>query len=122
MHKPKDVDSYIAHSDKEARPKLNEIRNVIKFTIPKAEEGISWGVPFYKYHGALAGFAVYKNHVSFGGAALLQNEDRERLEKKGYVTGKKTLQIQFGQKVPAIVIKKILKAQAKINEAKRGIK
>ena len=49
MYKAKDVDSYIANSDKEARPKLKEIREIIKSTIPKAEEGISWGVPFYKY-------------------------------------------------------------------------
>jgi uncharacterized protein YdhG (YjbR/CyaY superfamily) len=90
MSKPKDVDSYIANSVREARPKLKEIRKIIKSAIPKVEEGISWGVPFYKYHGALAGFAPYKNHVSFGLAAMLQSEDREMLEKKGYITGKKS--------------------------------
>ena len=74
MSKPKDVDSYIANSGREARPILKEIREIIKSTIPKVEEGISWGVPFYKYHGALAGFAAYKNHVSFGfGADVLQS-------------------------------------------------
>ena len=41
MSKPKDVDSYIANSGREARPKLKEIRKIIKSTIPKAEEGIS---------------------------------------------------------------------------------
>ena len=50
MYKAKDFDSYIANSGREARPKLKEIRKIIKSTIPKAEEGISWGVPFYKYH------------------------------------------------------------------------
>ena len=119
----KDVDSYIASSGREARPKLKEIRKIIKSTIPKVEEGISWGVPFYKYHGALAGFAAYKNHVSFGfGAAVLQSEDRKMLEKKGYKTGKGTMQIKFDQKVPATAIKKILIAKAKMNEAKRAIK
>jgi len=66
VSKPKGVDSYIANSGREARPKLKEIRKIIKSTIPKVEEGISYGVPFYKYHGALAGFAAFKNHVSFG--------------------------------------------------------
>ena len=42
MYKAKDVDSYIANSGREARPKLNEIREIIKLAIPKAEEGISW--------------------------------------------------------------------------------
>ena len=122
MYKAKDVDSYIANSGREARPKLKEIREIIKSTIPKVEEGISWGIPFYKYHGILAGFAVFKNHVSFGFAALLQSKDREILEKKGYITGKKTIQIKFDQKVPTTSIKQILKAKAKMNEAKRAIK
>ncbi|HEV2193826.1 MAG TPA: DUF1801 domain-containing protein [Nitrosopumilaceae archaeon] len=85
----KDVDSYIASSGREARPKLKEIRKIIKSTIPKVEEGISWGVPFYKYHGVLAGFTAFKNHVSFGFADVFQSKDREMLEKKGYITGKK---------------------------------
>jgi len=122
MSKPKDVDSYIANSGREARPKLKEIRKIIKSTIPKVEEGISWGVPFYKYHGVLLGFAAYKNHVSFGFCVVLQSEDRKMLEKKGYITGKKTIQIKFDQKVPTTAIKQILKAKAKMNEAKRAIK
>lgn len=123
MAKPKDVDSYIANSRIEAHTTLQKIRKIIKSTIPNAEEGISWGVPFYKYHGDLAGFAAYKNHVSFGfGAAVLQSEDRKMLEKKGYIIGKGTIQIKFDQKVPSKEIKKILEAKAKMNETKRAIK
>ena len=117
-----DVDSYIASSEPEARPTLNELRKLIKSTIPKAEESISWGVPFYKYHGLLAGFAVFKNHVSFGLAFVLESKDREELAEKGYTTGKKTVQIRFDQKVPTTVITKILKAKATMNEAKRTTK
>ena len=62
----KDVDSYIASSGREAHPTLEELRKLIKSTIPGVEEGISWGVPFYKYHGVLAGFAAFRNQVSFG--------------------------------------------------------
>ncbi len=120
---PKNVDSYIANSGSEARPILEELRKIIKSTIPKAEEGISYNVPIYNYHGILAGFAVYKNHVSFGfGADVLQNRDRKMLEEKGYKTGKGTMQIKFDQEVPTTAIKQILKAKAKMNEAKRAIK
>jgi uncharacterized protein len=120
MYKAKDVDAYIANSALEARPILSEIREIIKSTIPKAEEKISWGVPFYRYHGALVGFATFKSHVSFGlGLDGLQSKDRKMLEKKGYITGKKIIQVNFDQKVPAKEIKQILKAQAKMNEAKQ---
>ncbi|MFX0057577.1 MAG: iron chaperone [Candidatus Heimdallarchaeota archaeon] len=123
MSKPKDVDSYIANSSREARPILKEIREIIKSTIPKAEERIWYGVPFYKFHGELAGFAAYKKHISFGfGAGVLQNKDRKMLEEKGYKTGKGTMQIKFDQKVPTSAIKKILKAKAEMNEAKIEIK
>jgi uncharacterized protein YdhG (YjbR/CyaY superfamily) len=119
IEKAKDVDSYIANSAGEARPTLKAIRKLIRSTIPKAEESISWSVPFYKYHGGLVGFAAYKNHVSLGFAADLQQKDRDMLENKGYPTGIKTVQIRFDQKVPAAAVKRILKAQAKVNEAKK---
>jgi uncharacterized protein YdhG (YjbR/CyaY superfamily) len=121
VSKPRDVDEYIANSAAEARPKLDELRAIVRATVPQAEEGISWSVPFYRYHGALAGFAVYKNHVSFGlGAGLLQSSDRKLLEDKGYATGKRTIQIRFDQSVPATVIRRILKEQAEMNEAARS--
>lgn len=46
----KSVDEYIESSPPESRPTLVELRSIIKSTVPKAEEGISWGVPFYKFH------------------------------------------------------------------------
>ncbi|KKQ74529.1 MAG: hypothetical protein US96_C0030G0009 [Candidatus Woesebacteria bacterium GW2011_GWB1_38_5b] len=119
----KDVDAYITSSVVESRPILKELRKIIKSTIPNVEEKISWGVPFYRYHGELGGYAVYKNHVSFGcGGADLQSEDRKMLGENGYKTGKKTVQIKFDQKVPTKVIKQILKTKAKSNVAKREIK
>jgi len=121
--KPKDVDSYIANSDGKARQILEEIRRIIRSTVPEAEEGISWNVPIYRFHGILGGFAVYKNHVSFGfGADVLQIEDREMLEERGFKIGKGTMQIRFDQEVPATVIEKILRAKAEMNEAKSAEK
>jgi uncharacterized protein YdhG (YjbR/CyaY superfamily) len=119
VSKPEDVDSYIANSDQKARPKLEELRELVTSTIPTVEEGINYGVPFYKYHGDLAGFAVYNKHVSFGfGAAVLDANERNTFEEEGYVTGKRTIQIKFDQEVPTTTIKEILRRQARMNEAK----
>src|SRR3954447_6143998 len=93
----KDVDAYIASAPRDAQATLRELRALIKATIPGVEETVSWGVPFYRYHGPLGGFAVCK----------------------GYKTGKKTFQIKFGQEVPAAAIKRILKAEAKRNQVSR---
>ncbi len=120
IEKREDVDTYIADSSENARSKLEQLRKIIKSTIPRAEEKIWYGVPFYNYHGELAGFAAYKNHVSFGfGAGVLQSKDREILEKNGYKIGKGTMQIKYDQEMPIAEIKKILKAKAKMNELKK---
>ena len=85
MSNLKDVGSYIANADRDARPTLKELRKIIKSTIPEAEEGIKYNVPFYEFHGTHIGFSAYKNHASFGiGADVLQSEDRKMLEDKGY--------------------------------------
>jgi uncharacterized protein YdhG (YjbR/CyaY superfamily) len=115
----KSVATYISAASKEARPHLREIRAAVKSAVPKAEEGISYGKPYYKYHGMLAGFDAYKNHIGFEiWANKLESDDRKKLKEKGYKTGSRTFQIGHDQKVPAAMIKKMVKAQAKINEAK----
>ncbi|HMK10026.1 MAG TPA: DUF1801 domain-containing protein [Acidimicrobiales bacterium] len=118
--KPEDVDSYIAAASPEARSTLEAVRAAFRSAVPEAEEGISWGVPFYKHYGALGGFAVYKRHVSFGLPVNLRDEDREALEQKGYVTGKKTVQVAFDQRVPTAALKRLVKAQARENEVAKA--
>ncbi len=123
MRKATDVDSYIAESVPEAHPVLNELRALIKATIPEVNEGIWYGVPFYEHHGELVGFDTAKKHVSFGfGKDVITDEDRQALEAKGYKLGKGTMQIKFDQKVPVTAIKKILKTKAKRNETEGAMK
>lgn len=117
-YKAENVDEYIKNAPKEQQDKLKEIRAVVKSAVPEAEESISWGVPFYKYHGLLAGFSAGKNHVLFGLAFALDNDFRKKLEEKGYGTGIKTVQIKYDQKVPEAEIKELLKARARANEIK----
>jgi uncharacterized protein YdhG (YjbR/CyaY superfamily) len=118
-YKAKTVDDYIAISPKAAQPKLSELRVLICSTVPNAEEKIAWGVPFYRYHGALGGYATFTNHVSFGFTEVLDlsKEERHELAKNNYQVGKKTIQIQFDQPVPADIIKRILKTRVAKNEA-----
>jgi len=116
-YKAGSVDEYIASAPVEAQSKLKEVRQVIKSTIPGAEEKISWGIPFYRYRSPLVGFASFARHVSFGlGLSGLSSEDRKTLEEQGYKTGSKIVQIRFDQKVPTAEMQRILLAQAEMNE------
>ncbi len=115
----KDVDEYISAAPDQTRSHLEAIRTAIKSAVPKAEEGISWGKPYYRFHGMLAGFDAFKNHVSFEiWADELESKDRKALEDEGYKTAKRTFQIRYDQKVPSAAIKSMVKAQAKANEGK----
>ena len=65
---------------------LEELRDLIRSTVPGVEEeGMGYGVPFYKHHGEFVGFAAFKNRVGFGfGYHVIPAGDRAALEADGY--------------------------------------
>ena len=62
---PKNVDDYLATVSQDSRKALKSLRKTIKSAAPKAEEVISYKIPFFKYHGPLVCFAAFANHCSF---------------------------------------------------------
>ncbi len=114
----KNVDEYISAAPKRARSHLKEIRTVVESAIPQAEERVGYGKPYYKYHGWIAGFDAYKNHIGFEVWDGLPDKDRKELEKKGYKTGSVTFQIRYDQAIPALIIKRLVRAQITLNENK----
>ena len=116
----RNVDEFIASAPQEAQPKLHELRTLIKSTVPDATESISWGIPFYKYYGLLAGFTALKNHVDFGLAFQIDDQVRQNLKEQGYDSGKKTIKILFDQPIPTVIIKQILSARAKANHTQKS--
>jgi uncharacterized protein len=112
---------YLASAPLESRAKLQELRTVIMTAIPEAEESIKWGIPFYTYHGLLAGFSVFKSYLSFGFNDVLEEKYLKVLQTDGYRTGKKTIHINFDQKIPVDVITSILHAKAKSNHPGFGL-
>ncbi|MEH6657072.1 iron chaperone [Leeuwenhoekiella marinoflava] len=113
--KPNTIEEYIQSAPEASQKIMKELKELIENSVPKAEGGISWNVPIYKYNGILAGFDVAKQHVSFG-IDSLKEEDRKALKEKGYKTGKSTIQIKFDQKVPMAEIKQLIKEQLITNE------
>src|SRR5438477_3634113 len=57
------VDEYLAKVPEPARGTLNKIRTVIRSAVPPdATECISYGMPAFRYKGALLGYAAFPNH------------------------------------------------------------
>ena len=113
---PKNVDTYIDAAPREARAKLMQLRKIIKATAPKADERISYGMPYYAYKGRLAYFALAKAHIGLYIPTPVVAEHKEEL--KDYGTSKATVRFPLDKKLPVVLIKKLVKARMKENEAR----
>lgn len=83
------MDAYIAAAPREIRIKLVLLRKIIKATAPKAQERISYGIPYYSYNGRLAYFAAFKKHIGFYVPNPVIEEHKNEL--KDYETTKATI-------------------------------
>ena len=105
-----EVDAYIVAAPIEARPKLRQLRKLIRSTVPEASEVISYKMPCYRYHGPLVWFAAFKNHVGiFIRPPIIQEHKREL---KGYVTTKSAVHFPMNKPLPTALIRKLVKTRA----------
>lgn len=116
MNNYKSVEDYIDSSPDSIKPKLNTIRDIIKDAAPHATEKISYGMPYYGYKGRLVYFAYYKNHIGF--YAMSPAMEKYKDEVKSFRTGKATLQFNLDQKLPEVLIRKLVREMVRVNEAK----
>ncbi|HVT00744.1 MAG TPA: DUF1801 domain-containing protein [Patescibacteria group bacterium] len=115
MQSYKTVDEYIAASPKNVQESLTKIREIIKTTVPEAEERISYSMPFYSYHGRLVYFAQTKTHI--GIYAIFEPVRKQfKDELKDYEMSKGTIRFPLNKPIPFDLIQRLIKAQAKWNE------
>ena len=115
----KDVDKYLAAVSEPARSTLNTIRATIRSALPsQATEGISYGIPVFKYKGALVWFAAFSKHCSFfpGSLAVIA---AFKTELKDCQTSKGTIRFPVDKPLPAALVRKLVKAQIVENERRK---
>ncbi len=118
MDKAKDIDGYLASVPQEQRAALQKLRKQIMAAAPGAVEGISWGMPSFKYKGKqFAGFAAFKMHCSFfpygSWKKLVPAADL-----KGFEKTKGTVHFTQDKPLPASLVRKLVKAKLKENAVK----
>ena len=112
----KSVDDYLKTTPPGARTKLRELRKAIKEAAPDAEEKISYGMPYYGYKGRLAYFAYAKHHIGlYAMPPVIQDHIKEL---KKYRTATATIRFPLDEDLPITLIKKLVKAGVKNNEAR----
>lgn len=115
----KDVDKYLAAVSEPARSILNTIRATIRSAVPpEATEDISYGIPAFKYKGALVWFAAFSKHCSFfpGSLAVIAAFEDEL---KNYQTSKGTIRFPADKPLPAALVRKLVRARIAENERRK---
>jgi uncharacterized protein YdhG (YjbR/CyaY superfamily) len=115
MKKAANVDEYIDGAPKEVQEKLRQLRALILQVSPDAVERISYGMPFYEYHGRLIYYGVAKNHIGLYIPPPVIEEHRKEIGR--YYATKATLHLPFHEDLPNELIKMLVRAKMKKNEA-----
>ena len=116
---PKTVNEYLERIPRPARTTLNRVREIIRSVAPpEATEGISYGIPTFKYKGMLASFAAFSDHCSLfpGAGPTIEFKD----ELKNFQTSKGTIRFAPNKPLPAALLKKLVKARITENNRKKG--
>lgn len=115
------VDKYIASFPRDVQAILRTMRKAVKTAVPEADEAIRYGMPGYRFHGALVYFAAFRAHYSFFAAS----PDIRRIFAKDlarYETSKGTIRLPYGKPVPVRLVQRITRYRAKENLAKAEAK
>jgi uncharacterized protein YdhG (YjbR/CyaY superfamily) len=107
------VDAYIAAAPKAAQPMLRQLRRAIRAAVPEADEGLSYRMPYYSYHGRLAYFAAHRQHVSLYAWGRVAERYARQVAK--FRSSKSTLRFPFGTRIPVGLVQKLVEARARAN-------
>jgi len=114
---PKSVDEYLAGIPEPARSTLKKMRAVIRSAVPRAAtETISYKIPAVRYKGMLLWFAAFSDHCSLFPTASVILAFKNEL--KGFQTSKGTIHFPLGKRLPAALVKKLVKARVAQVEGK----
>ncbi len=116
---PKNTDEYLAGVPEPARTTLSKMRAIIQSVVPaETTEAIGYGMPTFRYKGALVAFGAFSNHCSFFpmSAALIEQFKDDLLN---YETAKGTIRFPLDKPLPTALVKKFVKARIAQNEQKK---
>jgi len=112
------VDHYIVNLPMEQQIALKRVRQIIKNTVPGAQEYLSYKMPAYHFHGMIGGFAAFKNHCSFY-PWNAQTIIDFAAELKEFKTSAGTIQFTPDKPIPEELLQKILRYRVAGNLEKK---
>jgi uncharacterized protein YdhG (YjbR/CyaY superfamily) len=117
MKKFTSVNAYLRAVPPVPRAALQKLRRTIKAAAPEATEVISYGIPMFKHHGMLVGYAAFKQHCSLFMATKVTKPLQKALAR--YDVSKGTIHFTAEKPLPAALVRKLVKLRIAQNEARR---
>ena len=118
--KPRTIDEYLAVVSGEKRAALDKLRKTIRSAAPKAEEGLSYGVPAFRLNGRrLVAFGAAEHHCALYPMSSTTVKAYQG-ELKGYDTSKGTIRFQPENPLPVALVRKLVKARIAESRAARA--
>lgn len=111
--KPSTVDEYVLQLSEPARGYAERVRALILKAEPHAEERLSYGMPYYGFHGRLVYWGAFKEHLGLYVMAAARDALTKEIEP--YRQSKATLHFSFDKPLPAELITRIVTVQAAAN-------
>ena len=116
--KPRTVDEYLATLPADQRAALRRLRRIIRATSPRMEESISYGMPVFRLDGRwVVWIGAAARHCAIYGVHAVADE------LDGYETsGRGTLRFRPDEPLPAMLVRKLVKARIAHNAVKTAAK
>ncbi len=111
------IDGIIVHASPTLAPVAEEIRRLVKATIPESTEAINpWGIPTFDFHGPICFMMIGKHHITLGFSRGTSLSDAANLLEG---TGKNLRHVKLtgAAPLPAAALTKLIRQAATLNRA-----
>lgn len=113
QEKPKTVEEYVSRVPAAALSQFNELRSIVKATLPSATEVLSYGIVGYKIDDKRTRVFIsgWKDHTAM---YPIPKDEALRTELKPYIKGRGTLWFSLDKPLPKTLIKRTVRALAEL--------
>ena len=103
--KPQTIDEYINASEENLRPRLRQMRDILRAALPETEERISWSMPTFRKGKNIIHFAGFQNHTGLYPGDEAVAAFSAKLERYSFSKG--TIRFPHSAELPAELITEI---------------
>jgi len=116
MAKPQTVDEYIEGFVGQAREMLEQVRALVRETVPEATEAIKWSHPAWVHASGTILFTLngYTEHANI----VFTPSTREAFDADlaGFATGKGSVKLPYGRPVPRDLLRRMMAFRVREHE------